>query len=578
MKNYRYKTIAKIIKCSLIVSLLLLTFSCDDGFLDEVPKDRLVPENAFKDTDGFKAAITHLHRSVREVYIQKDGPDMFFIFGLGSDFAGFGEGFNRASARMDYSVINSTDEPSSRWWSHFYGMIKNANVIINRAENSDVEWDTPTRKDEIIAEARFMRAYAYRSLAHLFGGVILIDKELAEVVTDRVRSTKTETYEFAVQDLIFAAANLPEVAEQDGRVTRAAANHLLSEVYLALEQWENAIDAATAVIDDPNYELMTSRFGTRASEPGDVYWDLFRTGNQNTGGGNKENIYSVQLEYQTPGGGDGTGAKGLHVERAWGARYHSLKDPNGESGFELTDLYGRPVGWCTTTPYLGYDIWDIDNDGIYDNDMRNSEYNIHRVDRGQFIYNRPASAFFGQSVDPSDVVTDTNVFNLFKTGVNVDPASIEKQAIRFWHPFFMKNTSPNNHPDGVINTGRIYRDQYVMRLAETYLLRAEAYLGNGNTSLAAADINVVRARANADPVDPSDVDINYILDERARELAMEEQRLLTLHRLGLQYERTKALNPWGAGTTIAPHNNLWPIPQKDIDLNTGAVIEQNPGY
>ena len=116
-----------------------------------------------------------------------------------------------------------------------------------------------------------------------------------------------------------------------------------------------------------------------------------------------------------------------------------------------------------------------------------------------------------------------------------------------------------------------------MRLAETYLLRAEAHLGNNDATSAAADINVVRARANATPVAPADVDINYILDERARELSMEEFRTLTLQRLELQYERTRDLNPW-SGTTIAAHNNLWPIPQREIDLNTGADLAQNPGY
>jgi hypothetical protein len=116
-----------------------------------------------------------------------------------------------------------------------------------------------------------------------------------------------------------------------------------------------------------------------------------------------------------------------------------------------------------------------------------------------------------------------------------------------------------------------------MRLAETYLLRAEAYLGAQELGLAAADINTVRERANADPITNTDVDIDFILDERARELSMEEFRTLTLMRLGLMYERTRDLNQW-SGATIGEHNNLWPIPQREIDLNTGAELKQNPGY
>jgi starch-binding outer membrane protein, SusD/RagB family len=67
------------------------------------------------------------------------------------------------------------------------------------------------------------------------------------------------------------------------------------------------------------------------------------------------------------------------------------------------------------------------------------------------------------------------------------------------------------------------------------------------------------------------------LDERARELITEEFRLLTLMRLELLYERTKRYN-WVSGPTIQPYNNLWPIPQTEIDRNFGAKLEQNQGY
>jgi hypothetical protein len=375
-------------------------------------------------------------------------------------------------------------------------------------------------------------------------------------VNNLVRASKEDVYAFIIDDLLSGTENLRATEIKSGRITKAAAYHLLTEAYIAIGQWTKAIDAASAVIDNPHYELMTSRFGSRLNETGDVYWDLFRIGNQNRLSGNKETIWAIQIEYETPGGGIETGAAGFTMERAWGSRYYSLKDPNGANGFVESDQYGRPVGWCTLTDYVAYDIWDIDNDGNYDNDMRNSSNNIHRFDRGDFVYNNPSSAYFGQQ---AQLVT------------------VQSQAPRYWFPYFMKNTTPFNHPGGVTNTGRIWRDYYVMRLAETYLLRAEAYLGAGELGLAAADINKVRERANADLITNSDVDINFILDERARELTMEELRTLTLMRLGLMYERTRDLNKW-SGTTIADYNNLWPIPQREIDLNTGAELTQNPGY
>jgi len=114
-----------------------------------------------------------------------------------------------------------------------------------------------------------------------------------------------------------------------------------------------------------------------------------------------------------------------------------------------------------------------------------------------------------------------------------------------------------------------------MRLAETYLLRSEAYLLKGDLQKAADDINVVRSRAKAKLITTSQVTIDFILDERARELTTEEPRRRTLIRMGKLVERVKKYN---SRTPIEAKHELFPIPQKFIDANFGAKIEQNPGY
>jgi hypothetical protein len=120
-----------------------------------------------------------------------------------------------------------------------------------------------------------------------------------------------------------------------------------------------------------------------------------------------------------------------------------------------------------------------------------------------------------------------------------------------------------------------YANIYRMRLAETYLIRAEAYLGNGDNANAAADINMVRSRSQAPDVAPGDVDIDYILDERARELAFEENRMQTLCRLGKLVERNRLHNTLN---DLYDHQNLWPIPYSEIQKNTEVELTQNPGY
>jgi hypothetical protein len=117
----------------------------------------------------------------------------------------------------------------------------------------------------------------------------------------------------------------------------------------------------------------------------------------------------------------------------------------------------------------------------------------------------------------------------------------------------------------------------MFRLAETYLLRAEAYLGLNKTTEAAADINVVRARAKALPVSPGNVNIDYILDERLREFGVEEKRMLTLMRSGKWVDRVRRFNPF-YGTQMQDHFNLWPIPSTEIERNRSAKLDQNPGY
>jgi len=137
------------------------------------------------------------------------------------------------------------------------------------------------------------------------------------------------------------------------------------------------------------------------------------------------------------------------------------------------------------------------------------------------------------------------------------------------------NTNPSRGGGGTVHT-----DFYAMRLAETFLLRAEAYLGLGNKVAAADDINVVRSRAKAKPVLPADVDIDYILDERVRELYAEEMRMIILLRMNKLIERTRRYNdnPMQLGANIQDYNNLWPIPQQQLDLNRDVKWEQNPGY
>ena len=187
---------------------------------------------------------------------------------------------------------------------------------------------------------------------------------------------------------------------------------------------------------------------------------------------------------------------------------------------------------------------------------------------GIYYFDNPASIYHKKKID----------WSLYPAGTR----NVLKDTVNYLYPYHLKLSEPCRHTSNLATSGGgyAYKDVYAIRLAETYLVRAEAYLGLNNKDLAAADINMVRNRAKATPVLAQNVDINYILDERARELFGEEQRAFTLIRLGKLVERVRLYhsNPVRWGASIMDRNNLWPIPQVVIDLNIGAVLAQNPGY
>ena len=131
---------------------------------------------------------------------------------------------------------------------------------------------------------------------------------------------------------------------------------------------------------------------------------------------------------------------------------------------------------------------------------------------------------------------------------------------------------------------RIFHGLYLVRLPETILLRAEVKWRLGDNEGAANDINMLRNRAQCGyKVVASDVNLDLILDERARELMYEEHRWNTLLRLGgtVAKDRIYKYSYWDIARTslnAKPNFNLWPIPQSVIDVNKDVVLEQNPGW
>ncbi|QEC40605.1 RagB/SusD family nutrient uptake outer membrane protein [Pseudobacter ginsenosidimutans] len=579
----------KTIKILLLLGLLATsTVSCKKTFLDETAVDFLSTSNAFKTEADFKASISNMYGRIRaHYYTVNDYMPFWYMYRTDAYLD-----VQSSAPNLPGQIAPTAGEVTFAWGAH-YKFISEANTIIGRLPASTL---TDEQKLLFEARARFFRAFGYRALAYLYANVPLVLEEIQSPKTDFTQSTREQVYEQIILDLEFAAANLPTIDKvNDGEISNLVAYHLLAEVCNSAKQYEKAKNAATAVISDPNMALMTARFGSRKDGipangiypaiAGDVYWDLFQPRNQNRKtGGNKEALWVIQFETDIPGGGNST-TKSIFEGEAFYAleRVHTplMRDikVNGVSVFQwpVSDFTGgRGVGFMAPDPWFADTVWK--NSGA---DMRNANHNFVR----EFIGTNPASPLYGQVFSTKNLPPGATGFNnaVLKPGV----------AERALYPYQSKATTPFAHPASLLNNpassdvvgklvlkggaGGTYLDQYMFRLAETYLLRAEAQLGLNRPDLAANDINVVRSRSNAGSVDAADVNIDYILDERLRELGVEEKRMLTLMRLGKWADRMRKCNPFYAAQ-VQDHYNLWPIPAGEIERNNMNKLNQNPGY
>ena len=577
------------------IYLLLLTIfigACnEDKFLKETPLDFNSGNNSYSTATDFDLAINELYYLTRYEFYCNGDHSIDFLYG--TDLVSNGSSA-QANLASDLSVSGSIAQSH---WDNLYKLIAQSNTVMSRLPGSNVGSD-----EQVVfqAKARFFRGLAYRTLVYLYGGVPLQLEEVTSPKTDYVRSTRDETLQQAIDDVKFAAENLPDItAVKDGEVSSPAAYHLLSELYLAVNQYQNAVDAATKVISNPSLALMKDRFGSRATEtPGDVYWDLYRTNNQNRSTyGNTEGIFVIQMETDVTGGGSKTSyyfwdnpgnyllerhcapQTGLFRMTKNGVTYAPFDWPVGDY------TGGRGIGTAVPTEHFENEIWASD----FNNDIRNANHNFVR----KFAFNHPtyfASGFDAIGGDSIDV-NNPPAGMTFLTGLNNQSTF----PGRYLYGYQTKCSQPYGYPAALYDNpatfklkstgGGAYTDQYMFRLAETYLIRAEAYLGLDNSSLAAADINEVRSRANASPVAAADVTLDYILDERIRELGIEERRRLTLGRLGTDifYNRVIKYNPYytsneADGQGFLKKYTLYPIPLSAIEANKDAVLEQNPDY
>ncbi len=576
---------------------LLIIFGCKEEFLDAEPKSFFTPENALNTADGMEAMLSSAMTNLRAEYYGDGAP--MITENVFSEVAVEGT-TDKSGPAQDLNLLivpdanlNSSNTNRIGWfWTEWYEGIKLANTVISRID--DAEYASEEERNAILGVAYFHRAYRYYRLTQQFGDVPFLLQEFTQPKLDFTSTSRVIILEKMKEDLELAEQWVPDDAPL-GEVTRGAVLHQLTKINLALTDFDGAIAAANELIDGGKYALMTSRFGATGDDATkNLIWDLHRPENKSIPE-NTEAIMNVISRLGFEGNGSTTSAMRQAVPLWW----RFINTPNGSNGMsddpniEIPYVveFGRGIGRNRGVVYSTKEVWTDDND------LRHAPGNW--MDMEDLTYNAPG---LQESGNP---FYDQNLQLFNDAGV-----VLCSDTIRNWYGWpHYKLYIPD--PEAV-KPGGGHSDWYVFRLAETYLLRAEAYFWKGDLASAAADINAIRNRAGAASITPGEVNIGAILDERVRELYYEENRNTELTRMAFIFAttgqaayngQTYSLNNFheknfwydrimektdfynqgvitihGDEYTMSPYHSLYPIPAGAINANTQGQINQNMGY
>lgn len=631
---------------TLIVGVLILLTGCAEEFLKPEPLSFYEPGATFSTESGLKAAMAICDRHLK-LYVATDHNEML---SLGTEYI-FSE-MMVASATDKRSMLcdvanmltptsetslQNLDRNNSIWyfWKETYNGIMFANTVIQFVDA--VEGLDESTRNEYKGRAYFHRAFRYMALVFQFGDVPLITKVI-DVPKQNYQSTKRDAIlDMIKKDLEFAIQWVPDQKDMSlvGMVNKGACRMLLAKCYLATGEYAKAKEQTDILIDGSGYALMQNNFGTfnDGGEPltwpitRNVIWDLHRAENKlipantevimglpNRGAEAESFVKMLTMRILSPflfnsmlKTKDGKQAL-LNLRR-------NHKDYNPQ--YDYMRAFGRGIATFRPTYFSTHSLWKVN--GIDDKtDLRHSSDVGNWVRMEDYRVNNKASSEFGKPI------------TLFDDKGNL----LCGDTIRRWfdvphYKFFLDdpvndaNISGSDGLRGATDGG--IADWYLYRLAEAYLLRAEAkYYMNPSDGTIKDDLNAIRSRAKCSELYTGSITIGDIMNERARELYWEEWRNVELTRVSLCLARSGKPDEWGntysldnfdkqSGTddgggsywyqrinhysmynkgpiqinatgnsnpnyTMDKKNIYWPIPYAAITANNKGELSQNFGY
>ncbi len=591
--------------------LLSLFTSCQDVLNEENHSN--TTQEFMATPDGFIMGLNSVYPVLRFIYGDEGG--LHGLMTPGTDEMKCGTSSNRTYDIAHYtSNFNAGNEYPKNLWNNAYPNINTLNFLINAgpgiATNSKL---TDALKTQYIGEAKFLRAFLYFNLVQQFGDVTLNTTFNTTPSMSATRNDMMDVYDVIVKDLVDASTECSPSPQQNGlesgRVSAAAARHLLSRVYLTIgwaydkspaqypnnpqnkyyntekakEYYQKAYETATKLIADApslGLSLMPN------------FADVFDEANDSPSGKNKEELFVARFDWDI----DNTfGARGtlnhyyvngydtfLGERNIRDGRCYSWNNPTGYTfaTFNNRDKDTRYTATFQTVWYATKKVVNSTNNGFYE-----LKYNIDGKSETfkwqQTTVGDTALYYPGYKMTADEIRAKTINRGADKnTYVLVTPDAYDGLKMFPTMMKFLDRTKNNfNDPSD--------RPVIIFRLAETYLLAAEAAFKLNDNTNAAKYINVIRERARnkatsevgALDVKASDITLNFILEERTRELLAEHCRWADLARTGTLLDRVRMYDDGFANKNIQDKHMLRPIPSEQIDrVVSGEKYPQNPGW
>lgn len=612
-------------KIYLYTSFLLLTGllgACSKSWLKPEDPSNLSPDNAYNTYGGCKALVTQLCKNLRPEVMGRNS-NMKWAY-EGSDLAVLVNGSPR---NWNTQLVPSIGSKVKELWDNSYKEISRAAMLVTRSGKIN---GSQEQRDQIRSYGEFFLGYWYYRLITTYGDVPLITAETEYPKLDFQTSSKQWIITKMITLLNDAVQHLP-VNAPAGEVSRAAGYMILTKFYLMDGQFDKAVETSTAVINTPGLALMRTRFGALVgtSNPKipnpNVMTDLFYKYNPSHGSNTERILVVLDDPYASGGsttsGGGGGGERMREFLTEWYNGQYDKAQPV-QSGLRLNGAgtkstidgatggpgpftisadpaqnlqilwTGRGIGSQKKTWYFSNEIW-ADKD--FTQDMRHRAPNWYPMD--SLVYNVKSSALYGKKLIKANC-SDT---------------------MRCWDdiPYNKIVVDDEKRAPGDYNMLGGFQDWYIYRLAEAYLMRAEALVWLERGGDAVNDLNVIRTRAGAAAM-TGVATLDDVFDERARELFLEEFRrnemvrvsftkaklkqdgysLSTLSQKNWYYDRMSKKNniffnvtagqprhfAYGDGGSnvlvydMSPFHIFWPVPESAINDNTKAQLNQNYGY